>query len=203
MLQQHIILGLAWFGFCVLHSVLADNGVKKKIAFAAPQFYKYYRLLYTVFAFATLIPVLIYQFTLSSHLLFATYRWVNFVSIGIMILGAAIMLICIKKYFLSLSGLKSLFANKVVANELRIDGIHKYVRHPLYLGTFIFIWGGFLLLPLLSLLISISIITIYTLIGIRLEEEKLLAEFGETYRKYILLTPMIIPGLKPTGQIDS
>jgi protein-S-isoprenylcysteine O-methyltransferase Ste14 len=120
-----------------------------------------------------------------------------------MILGAAIMLICIKKYFLSLSGLKSLFANKVVANELRIDGIHKYVRHPLYLGTFIFIWGGFLLLPLLSLLISISIITIYTLIGIRLEEEKLLAEFGETYRKYILLTPMIIPGLKPTGQIDS
>ncbi len=103
MLQQHIILGLAWFGFCVLHSVLADNGVKQKIASAAPQFYKYYRLLYTVFAFATLIPVLIYQFTLSSHLLFATDRWVNFVSIGIMILGAAIMVVCIKKYFLNLS----------------------------------------------------------------------------------------------------
>ena len=72
-------------------------------------------------------------------------------------------------------------------------GFHRYVRHPLYLGTFITIWAGFLLLPLISLLISNAIITIYTLIGIELEEKKLILEFGEDYREYQNRVPRLIP----------
>jgi protein-S-isoprenylcysteine O-methyltransferase Ste14 len=193
MLQQHIILALAWIIFCVLHSVLANNKIKQEMELSFPAFFKYYRLSYTIFAFASLIWVLIYQISITSPMLYKPVRWLTIAGFGITITGAAIMLICIKKYFLSLSGLKSFLANKIVANELRIDGIHKYVRHPLYLGTFIFIWGGFLLFPYLSLLIAICIITIYTLIGIRLEEEKLLGEFGEAYQNYRQQTPMIFP----------
>ena len=106
------------------------------------------------------------------------------------------MIICIKKYFLSLSGIKSLFENKAVANELRIDGIHKYVRHPLYLGTFIFIWGIFLVYPYLSLFIAFSIITLYTVFALRFEEEKLVAEFGDAYLDYKVKVPAIIPFIK-------
>ncbi len=193
MLQQHILLALAWIIFCVLHSVLANNKIQQKIALSFPAFFRYYRLSYTIFAFASLISVLIYQISVTSPMVYKPVRWLTIAGFGITITGAAIMLICIKKYFLSLSGLKSLLANKIVDNELRIDGIHKYVRHPLYLGTFIFVWGGFLLFPYLSLLIAICIITIYTLIGIRLEEEKLLLEFGEAYQNYRQQTPMIFP----------
>ena len=113
-----------------------------------------------------------------------------------MVIGGLIMLLCIKKYFLSLSGLKSLVAEEIVANELRIDGVHQYVRHPLYFGTFVFIWGLLLLFPYLSLLIANSIITIYTLIAIRFEEQKLVDEFGEAYIKYKNNVPMILPNMK-------
>lgn len=107
------------------------------------------------------------------------------------------MLVCIKKYFLNLSGLKSLVAEEVISNELRIDGIHRFVRHPLYLGTFIFIWGLFLLYPHWSLLIANSVITIYTLVAIRFEEQKLIEEFGEAYITYQKQVPTILPTRTP------
>jgi len=50
--------------------------------------------------------------------------------------------------------------------------------------------------PILSLLIVNIIITAYTLIGIRFEENKLVLEFGESYKEYQRKVPMIIPSLK-------
>jgi protein-S-isoprenylcysteine O-methyltransferase Ste14 len=196
MVQQHVFLALAWIVFCVLHSLFAAHSFKQKIQFSFPGFNKYYRFAYTIFAFVSMIAVLIYQIKLTSPLLYIPAIWILIIGYSLMIIGAGIMLICIKKYFLSLSGIKSLFSNKMVQNNLRIDGIHKFVRHPLYLGTFLFIWGGFIVFPYLSLLISVSIITIYTLIGIRFEEKKLLIEFGEAYKNYMRNTPMILPSFK-------
>jgi protein-S-isoprenylcysteine O-methyltransferase Ste14 len=123
----------------------------------------------------------------------------KFYSVGgivVALFGLLIMAICIRKYFMNLSGLRSLF-REGFANELQITGIHKYVRHPLYLGTFIFIWGLLLVIPHLSLLISNTIITIYTLVGIELEERKLEAEFGEGYKEYRTKVPKLIPFAKP------
>jgi methanethiol S-methyltransferase len=116
--------------------------------------------------------------------------------IGIIIAfsGLLIMCICILKYFMQLSGLKGLIENRM-NNELMITGIHKIVRHPLYSGTFIFIWGLLVIFPVASLLITDTIITIYTLIGLRFEEMKLEKEFGEAYRLYKQNVPMLIPKL--------
>jgi protein-S-isoprenylcysteine O-methyltransferase Ste14 len=110
--------------------------------------------------------------------------------------GLVLMLICIKKYFISLSGLLSLVQDNST-NQLIIRGVHRYVRHPLYLGTFAMLWGLLLLMPYLSLLIAITIITGYTLFGIKLEETKLVEEFGESYVSYQRQVPMIIPRLQP------
>ena len=93
---------------------------------------------------------------------------------------------------MQLSGLRELFENKM-SDELMISGIHRMVRHPLYTGTFIFIWGLFILYPYVSTLISDVIITVYTLIGLRFEEKKLEKEFGEKYRVYKNHVPMLIP----------
>jgi protein-S-isoprenylcysteine O-methyltransferase Ste14 len=43
------------------------------------------------------------------------------------------------------------------------------------------------------LLITDFIITVYTLLAIRLEEEKLVAEFGDQYRRYQRSVPKLIP----------
>lgn len=197
MLKQHLILGIMWIIFCVLHSILANGQLKKSIAIKAPRFYKNYRFFYTLFAFATLGVILYYQLNIDSPLLFKSNTTLLILGWTILVTGALTMFVCIKKYFLSLSGLKSLVAEEVVANELRIDGVHRFVRHPLYMGTFIFIWGLLLLYPHWSLLIANSVITIYTLIAIRFEEQKLIEEFGEAYITYQKQVPMIFPTLAP------
>ena len=74
-----------------------------------------------------------------------------------------------------------------------ITGVHRIVRHPLYAGTFIFIWGLLIVYPYLSLFITDAIITIYTLIGLKFEEKKMEREFGDAYKSYQQSVPMIIP----------
>lgn len=154
--------------------------------------YKFYRLYYTLIAFISFAAIMIYLFTMPSYQLFRAGPSVIVTGIVITASGFIIMLVCIRKYFMQLSGLKGLIENKN-HNELMITGIHKYVRHPLYGGTFIFIWGLLILYPFASLLIADCIITLYTLIGLHLEENKLEKEFGQAYRDYKQKVPMIIP----------
>ena len=109
--------------------------------------------------------------------------------------GFTIMIISILKYFNLLSGIRTLYEANPSAKLLR-GGIHDYVRHPLYSGTLLFIWGLFFSFPMLKNLIAMIIITGYVLVGIRLEEKKLLIEFGKAYADYMNRVPMLIPYLK-------
>jgi protein-S-isoprenylcysteine O-methyltransferase Ste14 len=156
--------------------------------------YKLYRLYYTLFAAISFVAIVIYQATISSYNLFMPTASSLVVGIAISFFGLTVMAICILKYFMQLSGIKGLIEN-TTTNELMITGIHKIVRHPLYSGTFIFIWGLLIIFPLASLLIANTIITIYTLIGLQLEERKLEKEFGEAYRLYKKKVPMLVPKL--------
>ena len=108
-------------------------------------------------------------------------------------------MISILKYFKLLSGVRTLYEAKPPM-ELKREGIHNYVRHPLYPGTLLFIWGLFFIFPMLNNLIAAVIITGYVLIGIRLEEKKLLIEFGNLYADYISQVPMLVPGFKRLKQ---
>ncbi len=199
MIKQHILLAVGWIIFCVLHSFLAGIIVKQKIAKSLGAFFKYYRLYYTLFAFISFTAIIIYQLSFFSPYLFSPGAISYTIGIFICITGVTIMMVCIKKYFNQLSGLKTLYADEVqTGNTLIITGIHRHVRHPLYAGTFLFIWGLFILMPYTSLIISNFIITCYTLIGIRFEEEKLLREFGPHYEEYKKRVPKIIPSFKPS-----
>jgi protein-S-isoprenylcysteine O-methyltransferase Ste14 len=199
MILNHIILAMLWIIYCVLHSVLAGEWLKKKLRQRMKSF-KWYRLWYTVFAFIFLVMLLYYQVSILTIELFAMNNLIFATGSIVCFLGIVIMAICIRKYFMNLSGLRSLVIENF-SNELQITGIHKYIRHPLYLGTFCFIWGLFLLLPYFSLLIANTIITVYTLIGIGLEERKLINEFGESYLKYRSTVPKLIPFLKPKRRV--
>jgi protein-S-isoprenylcysteine O-methyltransferase Ste14 len=102
------------------------------------------------------------------------------------------MVICINKYFYEMSGLQAI-KNTEAKITLQQSGLHKYVRHPLYLGTLLFIGGLFLVFPLISNLIASIVITAYVLIGIRLEEKKLKHQFGDAYIEYAKRVPRLIP----------
>lgn len=156
------------------------------------QHFRYYRLAYSVFATVTLLAVLTYQFSIESRLLFrpslpVVVGGVIFTAIGMGIMGA-----CIKKYFFNLSGVDVL-TKQISRPVLEEKGMHAYVRHPLYAGTLLFIWSLFFIFPFVNHLVACSIVTVYTIVGIVLEERKLLVEFGESYKKYSQRIPMLIP----------
>ena len=195
--KQHIVLAVLWIIFCVLHSLLASIKLKQWVARNSGGFFKYFRLAYTVLAFVNFGLVLFYQLMISSPYIFSPTVASYVVGGLIGGLGLVIMGICIKKYFGNLSGLKTLFTDEITSgNTLIITGIHRYMRHPLYAGTFLFIWGLFIYMPYASLLVANVIITVYTLIGINFEEEKLVKEFGVSYKEYKKRVPKIVPGFK-------
>ena len=192
MLASHLLLAAAWIVYCVLHSVLASVTIKQILQKKMPRFFRLYRFVYTLFSFFGLVAILYYQFSIHSPLLFIPPVWIQFLGAFIMAAGGVFMGILIWKYFMQLSGVRWLYKEEV-SSRLEITGIHQYVRHPLYLGTFAFIWGWFLISPHISYLIACVIITVYTMIGLIFEEEKLIQEFGDDYVQYMKNVPKIIP----------
>jgi methanethiol S-methyltransferase len=101
----------------------------------------------------------------------------------------------------SLAGYASLFrgiSSLFIAAQpisLQKNGIHKFVRHPLYLATLLLIWGYFLFDPQLHILLSVILLTGYLFIGIQFEERKLIAFYGESYTKYEQEVPALFPKL--------
>ena len=192
LITDNIILALLWIFYCVLHSVLAAAKWKSFLERNTGKLFRYYRISYSIFFTITLFGILYFQYSFKSTQLFQSLV-LKYISLLLLLLpGLLIMGISIFKYFKLLSGIRSLYQAKPSAH-LKLEGIHKYVRHPLYLGTILFIWGLFFIFPMLNNLIAIIIITLYTLIGIQFEEKKLIKEFGNEYTEYIKKVPAIIP----------
>ena len=184
-----------WILYGFIHSLLADTKVKIFFEKVSGNFFRYYRLAYTILAAVTLLLILYFQYSFTSPVLINP-KDLKYISFVIFVLpGLFTMMISILKYFKLLSGVRTLYEAKPSV-KLQRQGIHNYIRHPLYSGTLVFMWGLFFIFPMLNNLIAIVIITTYVLIGIKLEEKKLLIEFGNSYADYISQVPMLIPGFK-------
>lgn len=201
MVWNHVLLAVFWMLYGILHSVLAAPAVKAWAKEKLGRNFRLYRIGYTLIAFLFFAFIIFYEITMRTVALFISPRGLLGSGVVIASAGILLMVVCIKKYFVSLSGLLTIFQENV-SPVLMTGGVHRYIRHPLYLGTFLFIWGLFLILPLWSVLISNTIITVYTLIGMRLEEEKLLTQFGSDYRRYQSTVPRLFPRLKLNAGIE-
>ncbi|MDQ2719118.1 MAG: isoprenylcysteine carboxylmethyltransferase family protein [Bacteroidota bacterium] len=192
---SHWQLIFFWIVYYVVHSVLASTKVKIFFEEKMGRWFRYYRLTYSIFASITLILILIFQYSFQSPVLIRAELLKYFSFFFLLLPGLVIMFISIKKYFLLLSGIRSLYESTPPV-ELKVEGIHRFVRHPLYSGTIIFVWGLFFIFPMLNNLIAAVLLTVYVLIGINFEEKKLVKEFGKKYEEYIYRVPMLIPGAK-------
>jgi protein-S-isoprenylcysteine O-methyltransferase Ste14 len=166
----------------------------------AGKFFRYYRLAYSIFSTIALLMILYYQYSFKSFLLLNAFALKYIAVLLLIVPGLVIMSTAVIKYFKLLSGVRSLY-QPAPAAELKLHGIHRYVRHPLYLGTLLFIWELFFLFPVLNNLIAVIIITTYVLIGIKLEEKKLVNEFGCRYKEYIKNVPGLIPRMAALRKI--
>ena len=75
--------------------------------------------------------------------------------------------------------------------KFRAPFLYAFIRHPLYLGILIALWST----PTMTVghLLFSSMMTIYVFVGIGYEERDLLYQFGDSYKEYMMKTPMIFP----------
>ncbi len=187
MILSHILLVGGWLLYGVIHSLLSVTNIKSNISSLFSLSQKNYRLLYNVIAFGLIIPLIWYTTTVETAPLFPGNTFTKLTGILLMLIGFAIMLQCVAGYFRQMSGVEA------ATPTLKTNGLNKIVRHPLYLGTFLFLIGIVFLRPFYSSLLSVVSIIFYTLVGIHWEEKKLVSIFGEAYKNYRKKTPAIIP----------
>lgn len=191
--MQIVIFALSLVLYYVIHSVLANTEVK---AFLMERFipYKYYRLLFNFIAMVLLLPVFyLYRQIPISHMFEQTIF--HYIGLAIAILGFILLLYALSQYNLSeFAGTQQLKnATSSQAQILKTSGFNAYVRHPLYFSGLLIIWGGFLFNPT-DLYLAMSIIsTLYLYFGTKMEEEKLVMEFGEAYEEYQGRVGMLVP----------
>ncbi len=190
MLWTHFILFCGWLLYGLFHSVLASQKIKSILQKGVLSGDKNYLLFYNLFAIITLIPLVLYSYRAKSLPVFSQANILFGLGFFLTVAGLILMSICIAGYFEQLSGLND------VAPSLKTNGMSRYVRHPLYLGTFIFLAGLFFLRPLYSTLVSVLPIMIYTVWALQWEEQKLINKFGSVYREYQKFTPAIFPRLR-------
>lgn len=87
-----------------------------------------------------------------------------------------------------------LISTKFKAGILIKEGVYRIVRNPMYAAFILFIVPGLSLIfnNMLLLISSIIMLTIFK-IYIHREEEYLLKEFGDDYKKYLTEVKQIIP----------
>lgn len=190
-----LLLAFAWLLYGAIHSFLASNFFKNLAAKILGNYFRFYRLIYNTLAFVLLIPVFAVQFSTEKEVLWQASLYQSIIGKFISVWGVFLIATALQGYNLSeFSGFD--FGKTQEKSEFKSDGLLKYMRHPIYFGILLLVWGMFVVDASTRSLTGAVAVTIYLFIGIYFEEKKLIEVFGEKYKKYQQEVPMLIPFLK-------
>jgi protein-S-isoprenylcysteine O-methyltransferase Ste14 len=193
-----IILLFALFGYT--HSLFASNKIKRLAVSYVGNYIAFYRIVYNITS--VLAVYLLYIILPRPHIIIYDLNYpYDFIILIPQYLSLAgfiwsLRFICVKE-FLGISQIRRWFNNQYDINELdeelslRIRGTYKYIRHPLYFFSIMFL----LFRPVMDLfyLTCLICIMIYFYMGSHYEEKKLVEKFGEDYIRYRKVVPRFFP----------
>ncbi len=188
-----LIILLLLFG--VLHSLLADLRVKQWFASLLGRANRFYRIAYNVL-FTFITGAIIYWLMADKHpqYVLEPHPVLQITGILLAIVGAVLMVMSFALFDMGeFTGIAYLKQRQLNHDKLRIVGLYKHVRHPLYFGLIVMLAGIFLIKPTQMYLITVLFLYIYIYIGATLEERKLTQVFGQDYIAYRATVKMLIP----------
>ena len=184
----YIELLLVWLAYFVLHSIFASLAVKNWVTSNWPRLEPFYRLVYNLAAILLLIPPLWLLHTTHAEPLWVWRgigRWlVDTLAVAAFAgFGWSLHYYDMREFL----GLRQIHDSN---RRFSLSPFHRFVRHPWYFFGLVIIWTRDMD-P--AWLLSCIVITLYLAIGSRQEERKLVAEFGDVYRRYQERVPALIP----------
>jgi len=189
-----VLLATAVYG--ALHSLLASR--LAKLAFErwlGRQVRRYYRLGFSIFAMVTFVPVLVLE-------IFLPDRRICSIPLPWFMLTVLLQMVALLGLVHAVQqtgpsrflGLDTTLDPQEARRDLVVHGLYRYVRHPLYTCTMLFLW----LMPVMTWnLLAFNLgVTAYFIIGSHFEEDKLIDEYGQAYIEYRRRTPAFLPRLR-------
>jgi protein-S-isoprenylcysteine O-methyltransferase Ste14 len=192
-MKNILFLCAAWAFYCTIHSLLATEKTQHIITTRFSFLRNSYRLFYNIVAVLSLVVPITAMRAMPSM---ALWRW----SGPWLILQYTILLAVAggfvwtarfydMKFFFGISQ-KTAQNPKNSRPTLTISPMHRFVRHPWYFLGIVFLWSRDMDL---ARLVTAACLTLYFIVGSRLEETRLVRVFGDTYREYQKAVPALLP----------
>ncbi|MCP3871467.1 MAG: hypothetical protein GY703_25855 [Gammaproteobacteria bacterium] len=189
-----MVITAVWLVYFGLHSLLASLMAKRWVSRHYPGLLPGYRLFFNLVAVLLLIPPLYltygYQGPWLRQWSGAGWWLAN---------GLAMLALCLFFWSLNFYDSGEFIGTRQWRQQERkiedqeafhISPLHRFVRHPWYALGLVLVWTRDMNLAMFW---TSLVITLYFLLGSRLEENKLLEYHGAAYRNYRTRVPGIIP----------
>ena len=192
-MSDALIIAAAVIAYGILHSLLASTAGKAWFRrILGPGVDRFYRLAYNAVAIVSFLPVLALLAWRPGPIIYRFPSPWNVLALAGQVLAAALLAVGLAQTDAwSFLGLRQLAGGNRGPSGLITSGLYRWVRHPLYSAGLLFLW----LTPVMTsgLLTLNLVLTVYVLVGSQLEERRLVAEFGETYRAYQRQVSSLLP----------
>lgn len=177
--------------------MLARPSIQEKLE---PFLGRFYRLAYNLFAALKIVAVLYLGRIWVSDVPFSLFEntAIKTAGLGMQLLGFIVLLLALLTYDIGrFSGVTQVLTGERVSassNEpLQRRFLNRWMRHPLYTGAFLILWGA---VDSPFSLSTAALGTLYLLVGTSFEERKLRGIYGQEYRRYQKEVPKYFPSFK-------
>jgi protein-S-isoprenylcysteine O-methyltransferase Ste14 len=192
-------VALVWGAWCVQHSLLNSERPLGRTRILRSRNRPYYRILYNVFAVLTLI--LASEFTPRGHeFSIIVWQWpLRLIPVVVWTVGLLVFWLTFRcldwRDFLGLRGIGLGFKKKARSEgQLIARGIYSVVRHPQFAAGLMLLWVRDLRDT--DLVINV-VLSVYLIVGARIEEGRLVSRFGDEYIRYREAVPAFVPAHIP------
>ena len=198
--KDYLFIAFLWAAYCTLHSYLISIAFTNLMMRKLKKYYAFYRIFYVLLSFVLLIPLINYSGQIDDKVIIVYSHAMSVVRYALAwgSVGMFAWAFFFNYNALSFFGIRQILnlnkeKDKSADGELKRNGLLGVMRHPMYFALLLFLWCH--TFRMLDIIVNI-VLTIYIIIGTRLEERKLILEFGETYIGYKDEVPMLIPFTK-------